>query len=79
MEGTPRSHHWKKPAKLMLVDSDDVGHGVEFLFSQNLFRHLWQQHAINDRGQEGMALGRMASWCLGFPSRGHIHVPFSTV
>lgn len=40
-KGTPHSHLWKKPTKLMLVDSDDIGNKVEFLFCQNLFRHLW--------------------------------------
>ena len=34
------SHQRQNPAKLLLVDSDDVGNGVEVLFSQHLFWHL---------------------------------------
>lgn len=56
------SHRWQKPAKLLLVDSHDVGDSVEILLSQNLFRHLGQQHSIHHSGQEGMALGKRAVW-----------------
>lgn len=50
------SHQRKDPAKLILVDSEEIWDGVEFLFSQHLFRHLWKHHAINHSVQEGVAL-----------------------
>ena len=58
------SHQWKNPAKLLLVDSDDVGNGVEVLFSQHLFWHLWQHHSVNHGGQERIGLGKRAEYCL---------------
>ena len=66
------SHHWNNPAELLLIDSDDVGNSVERLFSQNLLRHLWQQHSINHSGQEGMALGRGSTVSVLRLSRKHL-------
>ena len=61
------SHQRQKPAKLLLVDSNDVGNGAEVLFSQHLFWHLWQQHSVNHGGQESIVLGNRAEHCLCFP------------
>ena len=61
------SHQRQNPAKLLLVDSDNVGNGVEVLFSQHLFWHLWQQHSVNHGGQESIGLGKRAGYCLCFP------------
>ena len=61
------SHQRQNPAKLLLVDSDDVGNSVEVLFSQHLFWHLWQQHSVNHGGQERIGLGKRAEYCLCFP------------
>lgn len=52
------AHSWQNPAKLLLVDSHDVGHSVEILLSQDLFGHLGQHHAVNYSGNEGVALGK---------------------
>lgn len=61
------SHQRQNPAKLLLVDSDDVGNSVEVLFSQHLFWHLRQQHSVNHGGQERIGLGKRAEYCLCFP------------
>ena len=52
------SHHWNKPAKLLLVDAHYVGDSVETLLSQDLFRCLWQHHSINHGGQGDIVLGK---------------------
>ena len=54
------SHQWQDPAKLLLVDSDDVGNSVEVLFSQHLHGHLWQHHSVHHGGQERIGLGKRA-------------------
>lgn len=72
------SHQWQKPAKLLLVDSDDVGNGVEVLFSQHLFWQLWQHHSISHGGQERMGLGRGQSIVWASPSSSHTRIPVTT-
>ena len=61
------SHQWNNPAKLLLVESDDVGNGVEVLFSQHLLWRLWQHHSVNHGGQERVDLGKRAEYCLCLP------------
>ena len=67
------SHHRQNPATLLLVDSHDVGNGVEILLSQNLFGCLWQQHSVKHGGQERKPLGKRAAscplWLPGSPAR----------
>lgn len=58
------SHHRKDPAKLLLVDSEEIRDSVEFLFSQHLCRHLRKHHAIHHSGHEHMALAERAERCL---------------
>ena len=53
------SHHWKDPAKLLLVDAHHVGDSVEALLSQDLFWSLWQEHSINHSGQGVIFLGKI--------------------
>lgn len=64
------AHRGKKPAKLLLVDADDVGNGIEFLLGQKLLRRLWEQHTVNHRGQEEAALGEGGAVWASF-SRPH--------
>ena len=69
------SHQRQNPAKLLLVDSDDVGNGVEVLFGQHLFWHLWQQHSVHHGGQERVDLGKRAEQCLCLPFQVTPHLP----
>lgn len=58
------SHLWKGPAELLLVGAHHIGDSVEVLLSQNLFRHLWQHHAVHDGEQERVALVKKAGSCV---------------